>query len=97
MVDTVVAAVISLTREPGSDDVTTPMPLYLQFAEHVRDEIRAGRLKPGQRLPSTTEFVATGRWARSTVVAGMRQLRQTGWVRGQPGQAVFVADERPVE
>lgn len=74
--------------------MTTPMPLPQQFAEKIRAQIRAGVLKPGDRLPSTAGFVEQG-WARSTVVKGIQDLRETGWVRGQPGQATFVADEPP--
>lgn len=95
MVDMADTVVISSWREPGSDDVTTPMPLPQQFAESIRAQIRAGVLKPGERLPSTAGYVAQG-WARSTVVAGMRELRTTGWVRGQPGQATFVAADPPI-
>lgn len=75
--------------------MNTPMPLPVQLAESIRELIRRGTLRPGDRLPSTAQFVEQG-WARSTVVAGIRLLRETGWVRGQPGQAVFVADEPPV-
>lgn len=75
--------------------MTTPMPLYLQFAESVRARIRSGQFKPGDRLPSTTAFEAEG-WKRSTLVQGMRELRATGWVRGQPGQATFVANDPPI-
>lgn len=93
-VDMVREPVISLGCDPGSNDVTTPMPLPMQLAEQIREQIRTGRLKPGDRLPSTARFVEQG-WARSTVVNGVKLLRETGWVRGQPGQAVFVADDPP--
>lgn len=96
MVDMVDTVMIPWECEPGSDHVNTPMPLPRQFAERIRAQIRSGTLKPGDRLPSTSRYVEQG-WARSTVVAGIRLLRQTGWVRGQPGQAVFVADDPPLD
>lgn len=71
------------------------MPKYEQFAESIRAQIRAGQLKPGERLPSNTQLQLQG-WKRSTIVMGMRQLRGEGWVRGQPGEAVFVADSPPI-
>jgi hypothetical protein len=52
-------------------------------------------LKPGDRLPSNTQFKADG-WKHGTYLAGMRVLRAEGWVRGQPGEAVFVADDPPI-
>jgi DNA-binding GntR family transcriptional regulator len=94
-VDMVDTAVISLGCDPGSDHVTTPMPLPMQLAEQIREQIRTGQLRPGDRLPSTARLVEQG-WARSTVVAGVRILRETGWVRGQPGQATFVANDPPI-
>lgn len=74
--------------------MTTPLPLPRQFADKIREQIHAGQLHPGDRLPSVTQFVEQG-WARGTVVAGLRLLRETGWVRSQPGQATFVADHPP--
>lgn len=71
------------------------MPKYEQFAESIRAQIRAGQLKPGERLPSATDYVEAG-WKRTTVVNGMRVLRAEGWVRGQPGDAVYVAENPPI-
>lgn len=70
------------------------MPKYEQLAEQYREKIRAGELKPGDRLPSTTALVAEG-WKRGTIGIAMRTLRQEGWTRGQPGEAVYVATHPP--
>lgn len=70
-------------------------PLYEQLAEQFREQIRAGILKPGDRLPSQSALKAEG-WTHGVIVSAMRELRTSGWVRGQPGQAVFVADEPPI-
>jgi GntR family transcriptional regulator len=91
MVDMVL---ISSGCDPGSDTVTSATPKYEQFAEHLRRRIRSGDLQPGDRLPSNTQFKADG-WSHASYVAGMRLLRQEGWVRGQPGEATFVADTPP--
>lgn len=71
------------------------VPKYEAFAEMIRDQIRAGRLQPGDRLPSNTDYQAEG-WKRTTIMLGMRELRNTGWVRGVPGEAVFVAEHPPI-
>jgi GntR family transcriptional regulator len=94
MIDMVDMAVISSGCDPGSDTVTAPTPKYEQFAEMIREQIRSGRLNPGDRLPSNTQFKAQG-WKHGVIVAGMRQLRNEGWVRGQPGEATWVADTPP--
>ena len=76
--------------------MTTPaIPKYEQFAESIRSAIRAGIYQPGERLPSNTQFKAQG-WKHGTYIRGMQKLRDEGWVRGQPGEAVFVADNPPI-
>lgn len=72
------------------------MPKYEAFAEQIREQIRRGELQPGDRLPSNTQYQQQG-WKRTTIMLGMRILRAEGWVRGQPGEAVFVADRPPAE
>jgi len=71
-------------------------PLYEQLAELFRAKIRAGELKPGDRLPSTSQLKADG-WKQGVIVWAMRTLRVEGWTRGQPGQAVYVAENPPIE
>jgi DNA-binding GntR family transcriptional regulator len=71
------------------------MPKYEQLAEVYRQKIRAGELKPGDRLPSTSQIEADG-WKRGTIGIAMRTLRLEGWTRGQPGEAVYVADHPPI-
>lgn len=95
MIDMVDMVLISSGRDPGSDTVSSPTPKYEQFAEMIRIQIRSGTLVPGQRLPSNTQFKAQG-WKHGVIVAGMRLLRAEGWVRGQPGEATFVADDPPI-
>jgi GntR family transcriptional regulator len=96
MIDMVDMVLISSGCDPGSDTVSSPTPKYEQFAEHIRQQIRSGVLKPGDRLPSNTQFKDAG-WKHGTYLAGMRVLRAEGWVRGQPGEAVFVAENPPIE
>lgn len=70
------------------------MSKYEAFAEMIRDQIRSGQLKPGERLLSYSQYQQQG-WKRTTIMLAMRTLRAEGWVRGQPGEAVFVADHPP--
>jgi DNA-binding transcriptional regulator YhcF (GntR family) len=75
--------------------MSTSAPLYEQLAELFRGKIRAGELQPGDRLPSASALKAEG-WKHHAVIAAMRTLRTEGWTRGQPGQAVFVAEDPPI-
>jgi GntR family transcriptional regulator len=95
MIDMVDMVMDALGCDPGSDTVTSATPKYEQFAETIRSRIRSGDLAAGDRLPSNTQFKAQG-WKHGVIVAGMRLLRSEGWVRGQPGEAVFVADDPPI-
>jgi len=94
MIDMVDMVMEALGCDPGSESVTSATPKYEQFAELIRQQIRSGELQPGDRLPSNTQFKADG-WKHGTYLAGMRLLRREGWVRGQPGEAVYVADVPP--
>lgn len=70
------------------------MPKHELLAEEYREKIRTGELKPGDRLPSTSQIEAAG-WKRGTIGIAMRTLRTEGWTRGQPGEAVYVAERPP--
>lgn len=70
------------------------MPKYEQLAEEIRQQIRDGRLKPKDKLPSNTQYKAMG-WRHGTYLRAMLVLRAEGWTRGQPGEGVFVADHPP--
>lgn len=87
-------AVVTLGCDPGSLTMASTAPLYEQLAEEIRTKIRAGELKPGDRLPSTSALKEAG-WKQGVIVSAMRTLRIEGWTRGQPGQAVYVADRPP--
>ena len=93
LVDMVDLGVIDSECYPRSPYMS--IPLYTQLAEHLREEIRVGRLKPGDRLPSQSALKEQG-WTHGVIIAAMRELRSTGWTRGQPGQAVYVADDPPI-
>lgn len=93
MIDMVDMVMLSSGCDPGS--LTMSMPKYEQLAEQIRDQIRSGVLKPGERLPSNTQYKLQG-WRHGTIVIAMRALRTEGWVRGQPGEGVFVAEHPPI-
>lgn len=93
LVDVVDERVIYSDLRP--EETTMTMPLYEQLAEHIRAQIRAGTLRPGDRLPSQSALKAEG-WTHGVIVTAMRELRNGGWARGQPGQAVYVHDHPPL-
>jgi GntR family transcriptional regulator/MocR family aminotransferase len=67
----------------------------LRLAEVLRNAIRAGRLTPGTRLPSTRSLAADLGLARGTVTKAYEQLAVEGFVLTRPGAPTTVAAWSP--
>jgi DNA-binding transcriptional MocR family regulator len=79
-------------------DRTSPQPLYRQIADGLRDEIGAGRLAAGSRLPSVRGLARGLGVNLVTVVTAYRELIQAGLASGQVGRGTFVQTrEAPME
>ncbi|MGZ4675569.1 MAG: GntR family transcriptional regulator [Acidimicrobiia bacterium] len=76
---------IALRLDPRSG-----VPPYLQLAEQVREALVAGRLEPGDQLPTVREVVARLAVNPNTVFKAYRQLEHEGLVEGRPGAGTFV-------
>jgi GntR family transcriptional regulator/MocR family aminotransferase len=65
-------------------------PLYRQICEHMRAAIRAGQLRPGDRVPSARDLAAQFGTARGTVDAAYAILAGEGYLisRGAAGTVV---------
>lgn len=64
--------------------------LYQQIYEHIRDEIRKGKLLAGEKLPSTRSLAEYLQVARSTVDFAYSQLVAEGYVEARPCRGYFV-------
>lgn len=64
--------------------------LYEQIYEHVRREIKEGRLLAGERLPSTRSLAEYLQVARSTVEYAYGQLLSEGYIESRPYRGYFV-------
>ena len=58
--------------------------LYQQIYEHIRQEIREGKLLAGERLPSTRSLAEYLQVARSTVDYAYDQLLSAGYIEARP-------------
>lgn len=67
-------------------------PRYLQFKRIVRDMI-FGDLKPGDRLPSESEFCTSYAVSRTTVREALTALEYEGLIQRKQGIGTFVAPE----
>ncbi|SFP03472.1 GntR family transcriptional regulator [Actinomadura madurae] len=71
-------------------------PAYVAIADHYRQQIKAGDLAAGDKLPS--ERVICERWGVSTITAraALTALRNEGLVYGVKGKGTFVREVKPL-
>lgn len=64
--------------------------LYEQIYEHIRKEIREGKLLTGEKLPSTRSLAEYLQVSRSTVDYAYEQLLSEGYIEARPYRGYFV-------
>lgn len=69
-------------------------PLYEKIYRHIRSEIVEGRLKKGEKLPSTRLMAKNIAVSRSTVEMAYEQLLAEGYIEAEPCRGFFVCDIR---
>ncbi|MBF4563247.1 GntR family transcriptional regulator [Microbacterium sp. VKM Ac-2870] len=70
-----------IRTDPSSD-----VPLFAQIAASVRADAAAGRLRPGDRLPSAREVAAALEVNLHTVLHAYQQLRDEGLLNMHRGR-----------
>jgi GntR family transcriptional regulator len=85
-----------LDLDPTSINQFSGVPLHRQLADHVRDAITSGRLRPGEALPSEADLAAALGMSRNTVRAGINQLVTEGRIVKRSGLPTRVAIPPPV-
>ena len=73
-------------------DPSSPIPLYLQMVEQVRNLIAIGSLRPGDRLPAVRDLAARARVNRNTAARAVQRLERDGLVQARVGQGTFILD-----
>lgn len=63
---------------------------YLQLVHQVKQALRLGVLREGDRLPTAKEVVATLAINPNTVLKAYRELEREGLVTARPGLGTFV-------
>ncbi|OWR32588.1 GntR family transcriptional regulator [Saccharibacillus sp. O23] len=67
-------------------------PLYLQLYDHIKTEIRGGRISAGSRLPSQRRLALHLSVSRNTVDSAYQQLLSEGYLYSEPRRGLFVAE-----
>lgn len=68
-------------------------PRYESIADAISEAIRAGRLKPGDRLPTVRRLAAECGVSLTTAAAAFKSLAGNGWTRGEIGRGTFVTEK----
>lgn len=69
------------------------LPKYRQIANHFRDQILRGDLRPGDELPSERTLAVQFSVARPTATKALELLRAEGMVESQVGSGTYVSGQ----
>lgn len=70
------------------------LPLFVQIARALAEDIRRGVLRGGSRLPGSRRIAESLLVNRNTVLAALAELEQEGWVETRSRQGTFVVQDR---
>jgi GntR family transcriptional regulator len=73
-------------------DLNGAKPVYQQLVDQVKFAIAAGRLQPGDRLPTVRDVAVQVRVNRNTVARVYSELEREGILYTRSGQGTFVSD-----
>ncbi len=75
------------------------MPRYEWLAQEIRQQIRAGKWRPGEQLPGDRHLIHEYQVSQTTVTNAMRLLAHEGLVIQKRGRGTFLVDpeERPAQ
>ncbi len=75
-------------------DRASPIPLYFQIAESLKDAIRQGRIPPGERLDNELDLAERLGVSRPTIRQALQRLVQDGLVMRRRGLGTVVLAPR---
>lgn len=71
-------------------------PRYQQIKRFIVDGLKAGRLRPGDRVLSEAEIVAQFGVSRMTANRALRELTAAGLLVRRAGAGTYIADPKPI-
>ena len=71
-------------------DYRDARPIYTQIVDGFRDQIIAGVLPAGEKLPSVRELAQSLTINPNTIQRAYRELESAGWIATVPGKGCFV-------
>src|SRR5438067_12695271 len=76
-------------------DTASPLPIYQQLTQQVREAVARGELRPEERLPSVRQLSSELLVNPNTVARAYTELERDGILVTRPGLGVYVAQPRP--
>ena len=73
-------------------DYRDARPIYVQIADGFREQIAAGILKAGERIPSVRELATELTINPNTIQRAYRELELGGLIASVPGKGSFVSE-----
>ena len=77
-------------------DYRDARPIYSQIIDGFREQIAAGVLRPGEKLPSVRDLAAELAINPNTIQRAYRQLELEGWTVSIQGKGSFVSGEMSI-
>jgi DNA-binding transcriptional regulator YhcF (GntR family) len=77
--------------------VTPAVPPYQRIIRQVTDDIRAGRLKPGDPVPGAARLGDEHGVSKSTAQRALNELKDAGLISSVVGVGITVSDRVPPE
>ena len=71
-------------------DYRDARPIYTQICDGIKDQIRAGILSEGDKLPSVRELATILTINPNTIQRADRELEMEGWITSVAGKGCFV-------
>ena len=71
-------------------DYRDARPIYTQITDGFREQIIAGILQPGDKMPSVRELATELTINPNTIQRSYRELESQGWIASVPGKGSFV-------
>jgi GntR family transcriptional regulator len=76
-------------------DPSSSVAIFEQVVRRVREDIAAGKLKPGDRLPAVRDLAMLLLINPNTVQKAYGELAAQGLIYSRRGRGMFVAEVRP--
>jgi len=75
-------------------DEKSPVPLYHQLSQILREKIEQEEWKEGEQIPTELELCEEFGLSRGTVAQALRELEDEGLVYRKQGRGTFVAEKK---